>query len=340
MRLTTDVPRPRIDALDALRGFALCGILLVNIPWSINTIHLRLGPRPGTSYPAVELLELLVHGRFFPLFSFLFGVSFALFLDSAGARTHRPRLVLIRRLVVLGALGVAHQTLHAGEALTPYAIFGLTVLLPASWLPRRATLPVALLVLGAGVYAGGDLLLIPGLFLLGLAAVRIGVIDTLAERRRQLEVVFVVAAGAAVAGAFWQYATAATSPSLDRVSALAGLAGATAYGSGLLLFVGRRPGSLVARALASMGRMALTNYLSATILAIALAPLLQLPHSSHYGRMAGLAAAILLAQAGFSQWWLSRHRYGPCEWVWRCLTWWSRTPNRLPDDARTTQRIA
>ena len=39
--------------------------------------------------------------------------------------------------------------------------------------------------------------------------------------------------------------------------------------------------------------------------------------------LVGLAAAIalFLVDAGFSKWWLSRHRYGPLEWLWRCITY-------------------
>src|SRR5690606_1139224 len=126
--------RRRIEALDVLRGFALCGILLVNI-----------GPVTGMGYDAVEAgrisgpaapelwLHMLVGGRFFPIFSFLFGIGFAIFLDSAADRHPRPRLLLLRRLAALGLLGALHQTLHPGEALLPYAVFGLLVLVPASF---------------------------------------------------------------------------------------------------------------------------------------------------------------------------------------------------------------
>jgi uncharacterized protein len=320
-------PRQRIVVLDVLRGFALCGILLVNIPWSITTIRMPLGPPSGGMYPAADLLELIVHGRFFPIFSFLFGVSFAMFLDAAAVRARRPRLVLLRRLVVLGALGAAHQLLHAGEALTPYAIIGVLVLLPASWLSRRIVLPLAVIALAGGILVGGGILLIPGLFLLGLTTVRYGVIDTLPRRRKQLAVTFAVAAVALVPAVVWQASTSTTSFA-EQIAAFAGLIGAVAYGTGLLLVLTTRLGVVFGQVLAPMGRMALTNYLSATLMAVAAAPFLQLHHSAHYGRMLALAVAILAVQALFSRWWLARHRYGPFEWVWRCLTWWTWVSNR------------
>jgi len=319
--------RRRVVALDALRGFALCGILLVNIPWQIVTISMEQGPPSGGRYFAVEVLEYLIHGRFFPIFSFLFGVSFALFLDTAAARSRHPRLVLLRRLVVLGALGVAHQQFHPGEALLPYAIFGVLVLLPASWLPRWIVLPAAVVALAGAILVGGGLLLIPGLFLLGLAAVRFGVIDTLSRRRKQIAVLFAVSAAAAVPATVWQAATW-TDPSGERAAAIAGLIAAVAYSTGLLLILGTRFGAVLERFLAPLGRMALTNYVTATLIAIAAGPLLGLDNSAHYGRMIVLAVLILAAQALFSRHWLARHQYGPLEWVWRCLTWWTRTGNR------------
>ena len=316
----------RVIALDALRGFALCGILLVNIPWQIATIEMPWGPPSGGQFPAVDLLQYAVHGRFFPIFSLLFGAGFALFLDSAAARHPHPRLVLLRRLVVLGILGAAHQLLHPGEALLPYAIIGILILLPASWLPRGIVLPLSGLAIAAGLYLGGGTPLIPGLFLLGLATVRFGLIETLWHRRQQIAVLFAVTALAAVPAVAWQAASAA-SPNRERITALAGLIVAVAYGTGLLLVLGTRWGNAVEQVLAPLGRMALTNYLSATVVAAVAGPLIGLRHSAHYGRMIVLAVAILAVQVLCSRYWLARHAYGPLEWVWRCLTWWTLQPS-------------
>jgi uncharacterized protein len=40
------------------------------------------------------------------------------------------------------------------------------------------------------------------------------------------------------------------------------------------------------------------------------------------------ALALFAAQVAFSRWWLSRYRYGPLEWVWRCATNWNVPPLR------------
>ncbi|MBR7503759.1 hypothetical protein KCW65_27125, partial [Mycobacterium tuberculosis] len=73
----------------------------------------------------------------------------------------------------LGVLGALHMLLQPGEALLPYAIAALVVLLPSTWIPSRLLAPVtasvgALLLL-AGVATGGGMAIIPGLFLVGFA---------------------------------------------------------------------------------------------------------------------------------------------------------------------------
>jgi uncharacterized protein len=101
---------PRIGRLDALRGFALCGILLVNIGPLMQMPDIV----DGRKLPIPHVLNLTADQRFFPLFSLLFGVGFGIFLPRAKARAERPRLLLARRLAALAVLGTAHQWLHPG----------------------------------------------------------------------------------------------------------------------------------------------------------------------------------------------------------------------------------
>ncbi|MBB1245256.1 DUF418 domain-containing protein [Streptomyces durbertensis] len=315
----TGAGRSRIHALDALRGFALCGILLVNIP---QIVSLAAGPRPGELHPVREALDLLVQHRFFPIFSFLFGLSFVLFYESAAARGANARVLLLRRLLALGILGGLHQLLHPGEALLPYAIAGLVVLLPSTWLPRWATLLAGAAATVAGLtFASGGMALIPGLFLLGAATARYGIPDTLPDRTRQLAVLLALTAPAAVAAALWQQRTW-LEPIAMKSAAVAGLLAAIAYVCGFLLLLQSPWGRPLEAALAPLGRMALTNYVSGTVIVVAAAPLLGLSESLRWGSALALAAGTLTAQAVFSRWWLAHHRYGPLEWAWRRVTWW------------------
>jgi uncharacterized membrane protein YeiB len=77
-----------------------------------------------------------------------------------------------------------------------------------------------------------------------------------------------------------------------------------------------------------MGRMALTNYLGATVLFLVLGPLLGIDDVADVPQIVGLTIGILAVQALWSRWWLARFGYGPAEWVWRCATWLQRAPLR------------
>ena len=50
------------------------------------------------------------------------------------------------------------------------------------------------------------------------------------------------------------------------------------------------------------------------------------------GAALGLLVAVLLwsAQLAWSTWWLRRFRFGPVEWLWRCVTYWTRQPFTRP----------
>ncbi|MEV4125615.1 DUF418 domain-containing protein [Nocardia sp. NPDC049707] len=320
-----DGARPRLHEFDAVRGFALCGILVVEI-WQLTDMRATIGP--GTVDPVWHLLSVLFVGRFFPIFSFLFGLSFSLFLDHTVEHTDRPRLILARRLIALGALGLIHHVFQPGDALLPYAIVGLVVLLPAAGLPRWVILLAGLIAtIGVPCTLGGGLGLVPGLFLLGLAADRFGLADNLRDYGWCLAVVFLLAVPAAIAAGVWEYRTPYVELWTSSVAPVAGLLGAFAYLTGFLLFLRTESGAVFAEMLEPMGRMALTNYVSATGLILVAEPWLGLSDSNRYSALLGLAGAIIAVQALWSYHWLRWFRYGPLEWVWRCATWWQLVPN-------------
>jgi uncharacterized protein len=86
--------------------------------------------------------------------------------------------------------------------------------------------------------------------------------------------------------------------------------------------------------LAWAGRMALTNYMIQVILV----DVLFTPHGFDLRIPALLvpvgAVALFAAQVTLSRWWLSRYRFGPLEWIWRCVTYWRREPLRLAPTAQ------
>lgn len=327
--MTETTPRTRVHQLDALRGFAMCGIVFMNILQMTGMPQLT-----GTSaeLPDATLFGMAFTNRFAPIFAFMFGLSFALFLDSAGKRHDKPRLVLLRRLIVLALIGLAHSLLQPGEVLRWYAFFGLLVLLPASYLSHRWLLALGVLLLAVPVVlaARGYFILgptpIPGLFLLGMATVHYGIADTIERRGHQLVVALGAGLVLAIGAGWWQYAGGPRS--LNRME-IAGLAFAFVYAVGFVLLLRTPVGRPLGWVFEPLGRMALTNYLLATVL-IALADLLihfdQRPGA--YGTVVALGVSIGLTQEVVSRLWLRDHRYGPAEWVWRCLTWWQRVPIR------------
>lgn len=334
--------RPRLVALDIVRGFALCGILIANvIPISASVAS----DAPVTTAlttagnGTVDWLHLLVDQRFFPIFSLLFGVGFSLLVDSARDRLARPRLILLRRLLVLLAIGLAHMLLlWPGDILTVYAAVGLLVLLPSTWLPRWAVAGLAALCLAAAILLGaGHYAMVPGLFLLGSALTRYGVTHRIQDSTRVPALLALVLAVAAVPAA-WAQASFERVGDIDapvyRMSfAVAGLLIAGVYVC-LLLALLRSPARPALRAaFAPLGRMALTNYLTATVLVLGVAHVVGHPERWSSKTVLVIAGTVLAAQWLFSTIWLRRFQYGPLEWAWRWATWLRRPPLRAPAEA-------
>lgn len=314
--------RRRIDALDVIRGFALCGILLANVGPISNISGKIVGP--GTS----DWMGYIVDHRFFPIFAVLFGVGFALLLESAEGRTASPRLLLLRRLLVLLAIGLLHLFLiWPGDVLAIYAASGLVILLPSTWLPRWTVAVLAVVVLVASLFVTDGYLLAPGLLLVGAALVRYGVIDRIEQSARGPAITGALLAVAAAPTLAVQVVVQMNSPAgraAGVVTAIAGMLIGGVYVYMLLLML-RTPLRAALHALfAPLGKMALTNYLTASILVLAVAHLHGRPQDWAQPVLLALAVGILAAQWVFSTLWLRRYRFGPLEWLWRWATWGRR----------------
>jgi len=126
--MSTALPAGREMLPDVLRGFALLGIVLVNL--SFFSHHSSDGIRGddvagvGNSFAAVVMLALF-QGKFYLLFSFLFGYSS--FYVTRGEKSGGARFAL--RSMILIAIGVLHFTLlWHGDILFLYGVFGLLLL--------------------------------------------------------------------------------------------------------------------------------------------------------------------------------------------------------------------
>ncbi|MGJ4729182.1 DUF418 domain-containing protein [Luteimonas sp. SDU101] len=140
----------RIQALDVVRGFALLGIFLMNIEWFGRPMQaMGSGIDPATTgldHAAAWAVHVFVSGKFWVLFSLLFGMGFAV-MSSRGGHGAAFRGRYLRRCLALLAFGLLHVVLlWPGDILHAYAITGL-LLLAFGEISNRARL-----VLGLGLY--------------------------------------------------------------------------------------------------------------------------------------------------------------------------------------------
>lgn len=141
---TLSSPTPsgeRNPVIDILRGFAVFGILLVNFPGSEAA-------RSGAVDDAVrKLLDILVSGKFYTTFSFLFGLGFALQLLRAQSSGKRIVPIYFRRMLALFLIGFGHAVLiWNGDVLLIYAVMGF-FLIPLRRFSAKVLLPLAVLAL-------------------------------------------------------------------------------------------------------------------------------------------------------------------------------------------------
>jgi uncharacterized protein len=127
--------RTRIEVADALRAFALAGILQVNIQsfaWGAgDPLGFFLAPPNAADTVLYLLLGTFVSSKFLSIFAFLFGLGFALQWRSLRRRLpiDEARATYRRRLVFLLALGLAHGALlYYGDILAAYALVGFALL--------------------------------------------------------------------------------------------------------------------------------------------------------------------------------------------------------------------
>ncbi len=141
-------PPERVAVLDVLRGFALFGVLIVNIEGAFSTGWFR--PAPGTQLLDVAanwFVRLFVAAKAMTLLTFLFGLGFAVQLTRAEERGQDVRGTYVRRLVVLLAFGLCHLTLWWGDVTSHYALIGFALLAFRRCRPRTLLVWAAVLVL-------------------------------------------------------------------------------------------------------------------------------------------------------------------------------------------------
>lgn len=135
----------RITSVDALRGFSLLGILVVNIAYLASGYRMAGLAEPAFDSPFDWVVRwtvtMFLENKFYLLFSFLFGYSFTLQLDSAVRQGKAFVPMFLRRLAGLLLLGLAHAILlFPGDILTTYAFVGLALLILRKIKPKTAVM--------------------------------------------------------------------------------------------------------------------------------------------------------------------------------------------------------
>ena len=148
----------RYEALDLLRGFAVLGILLMNIqsfamPFAAYFNPTALGPPAALDYAIWSVKHLLADQKFMTIFSLLFGAGVLLMSRRVAEHGGRPAVVHYRRMAWLLLFGLAHgYLLWYGDILVLYAVCGALIFPLRRLAPRtRLALGVASLAIGTAL---------------------------------------------------------------------------------------------------------------------------------------------------------------------------------------------
>lgn len=396
------LPENRIQSIDVIRGMAIFGILMVNMPiMNKPMVTLLSDVKLWTELPdqvASGFIRLFFESKFYVLFSMLFGYGFWLFMNKIMPEGRSVVPVYLRRVFFLFLFGIAHVVLlWPGDILIFYALFGFLLLLfrktsdggLLKWALGFIMVPVTLnaimtfFVFLAGfspeaktaveasfaensnrlseviyraldVYPNGSFqelvnmhieeygILLPGIvffypnvlamFLLGQYAARKGYLhhpeNHLPFFRKLFNLGLLIGLPLNVIYLIVFSLGQLNQPSVYSFIAsvsigFGGPALSMAYVSGIVLLMSRGKLKRLTAMLSPVGRMALTNYLTHSIIS----SILFLSYGfALYGKVSTwqsilITLAIFLIQIPLSKWWLSRFRFGPFEWLWRSLTY-------------------
>lgn len=138
--------------IDALRGFALLGILMSHLE---DSYYAAARPAAWQTFnilaPVDEVVSeatlIFTFGKFFTIFSFLFGLSFAIQLQRTNEQSNPFTRRFLWRMVMLLGIGYLHHLHYSGDVLITYALLGLLLLLCRNWTDKKLLLWAIVLLL-------------------------------------------------------------------------------------------------------------------------------------------------------------------------------------------------
>ena len=309
--------------------------------------------------------EIFIDQKFMGVFSLLFGAGTIIFIDRAAARgTSASLLSLWRNLLLLG-IGVAHHWLWSGDVLMIYALAAF-ILIALRRLPDRYLVTVGIMIFmlsvasdlyaqmlaNAGAPLGGVwstaeakdprmdalswasyIVRGPGMVLVGAGLYRIGFMDgskSAATYRKTALVGLTIGLSLASLGVVitWLGDYSRTVALVGQVPNHIGtIPAALGYVSFLMLW-NAGPDHWLKRRLRAVGRMALSNYLSQTVLGILILSVFLADSGVNRAGVLVFVIAVWGLQLWWSQAWLNHFRFGPAEWLWRVATYRRRQPLR------------
>ncbi|MGG3467619.1 DUF418 domain-containing protein [Neobacillus pocheonensis] len=315
----------RIVTLDYLRGFALMGIILVNIVPLLSITP----PEPSSLNASYwKFLYFFVEGRFYTIFTFLFGVGFYLFISRANAKGKNGYVLFLRRILALFIFGLIHVQFQQGEALSIYAICGLFILpfYKANKIMNLVFGTVMLFVLS--IFSNKIFMVVP-LMLLGIAAGQFQVFERISYRLKMTVIFTIILFVLSGLGLIYQYqylpfSIETYNLEMQRFLSIGITIGpiVSAFYIGFFILLLQFP--IVRKVLSplkSYGRMALTNYVTQTALILMAGNVLNAYHRITYIQSLLLCIVIYTIQILFSILWLRSFRFGPLEWIWRIVTY-------------------
>ncbi|MEM7145421.1 MAG: DUF418 domain-containing protein [Verrucomicrobiota bacterium] len=396
---TLSPTKDRIEAIDVIRGIALCGLVPMNIlDFAFAEDHyFSPGNTAGFSLFLWHAVIILGSGKFMSLFALLFGAGILLATQTKEAAGQPVNGYYTKRLAWLAVFGLLHAYLiWYGDILVAYAVTGFIIFWCRHWKPRTqiivgalflAVLPFFIALLTLGLHSSGfDLQAaidadaespdnfemkaneaflgswleqlpyralyaaivqffgIPflvfwiagGWMFIGIALVKLGFFQgawPLAKYRRIALITIITGIILGVAGHAWdQYHNWNIIPVMASfpVAYLAMVLLALGYAALILYWCLRTKDTPhpIHTALAKVGRMALTNYIAQSLVLSlifyghGLGLRTQLP----FPAVIAIVPAVWIAQLILSSLWLKYYRFGPLEYLWRCLTYGKRFP--------------
>ena len=145
--------KERITNLDFIRGFALLGILVMNViafglPLTATTNPSTYGIENILDWTVLVISSVFFEYKMMGLFSMLFGVGIMIFLDNARKKTSKPKTLAIWRNFLLLCFGLLHYSIWIGDVLAPYAVCAfLLILFPDVKKPILILLAIVFLII-------------------------------------------------------------------------------------------------------------------------------------------------------------------------------------------------